>query len=56
VVFEFDGQAPFRFSNAHFEKQSKVEIRSNNPVVMSTIEMMTAFMKLENANRSQENK
>jgi hypothetical protein len=52
VGFEFDGQAPFRFTNVHFENQAKIEIKSKNPVVSATLELMGAFMKLQNANRS----
>ena len=56
VIFEFDGQAPFRFTDAHFENNSKYGLRSNNPVIKSTLEIMTAFIKLETANRPKENK
>jgi hypothetical protein len=55
VVFEFDGQAPFRLTDAQIKNQSKLEIRSNNPVVATTLEMMAAFAKLQNANRPSEN-
>src|SRR5215470_1604184 len=40
VIFEFNGQAPFRFTNVHVENQSKIEIRSKNPVVLATLELM----------------
>jgi hypothetical protein len=54
VGFEFDGQAPFRLTNVHFENQAKIEIKSKNPVVSATLELMGAFMKLQNASRPQE--
>ncbi len=47
VTFRFDGEAPFRFTNDHFEPRSKVEVTSNNPVVKSIIELMSAVLKLE---------
>ncbi len=56
VILEFDGQAPFRFTNDHFETRSKIEIKSNNPVVRATIGLVAALMKLEKANQPKENK
>jgi hypothetical protein len=56
VVFGFDGEAPFRFTNDHFT--GKFSLRSNNPVVKTTMELIGTFIKLENApqNQSRENK
>jgi hypothetical protein len=58
VILKFDGQAPFRFTNDHFENRLKLGITSNNPVIKSTIELVSVFMKLENAaqNQLKENK
>ena len=58
VNLKFDGQAPFRLTNDHFENRSKIQITSNNPVVKSTIELIGAFLKLENPaqNQLKENK
>ena len=56
VTFRFDGEAPFRFANDHF--QGKFALTSNNPVVKATIELVGAFIKIENAaqNQSKDNK
>jgi hypothetical protein len=51
VTFRFDGEAPFRFTNDHF--QGKFGLTSNNPVVKSTMALLGAFVKLENAMQSQ---
>jgi hypothetical protein len=48
VIFKFDGTAPFRFSNDHFQGHSKYSLTSNNPVIKSTIELMGAFINLTN--------
>jgi hypothetical protein len=48
VILKFDGQAPFRFTNDHFENRSKIQITSNNPVISSTIALIGVFLKLEN--------
>jgi hypothetical protein len=58
VVFKFDGQAPFRFTNDHFQSPSKFSISSDNPVVKSTMEIVSLFVKLESAvqNQLKENK
>jgi hypothetical protein len=58
VTFQFDGTAPFRFTNDHFQGHSKYSITSNNPVIKSTIELMGAFIHLTNPpqNPPQENK
>jgi hypothetical protein len=53
VILNFDGQAPFRFTNSHFEKRSKLSITSNNPVVSSTIELVGVFMKPQNPPENQ---
>jgi hypothetical protein len=47
VMFKFDGQAPFRLTNDHFENHSKFGITSDNPAVNSTIQLMTALVGLE---------
>lgn len=56
VVFRFDGDAPFRMTDAHF--QGKFTLESNNPVVRATLGLVGAFIKLENAahNQPTENK
>jgi hypothetical protein len=58
VTLKFDGQAPFRFTNDHFENRSKFQITSNNPVIKSTLELIGVFLKLENPaqNQFKENK
>jgi hypothetical protein len=53
VIFKFDGQAPFRFTNDHFHLPSKFSIGSDNPVAKAAIELVSAFQKVENAARSQ---
>jgi len=56
VTFRFDGEAPFRFTNDHF--QGKFSLTSNNPVVKATMELLGAFIKMENAaqNQTKDNK
>jgi len=56
VTFRFDGEAPFRFTNDHF--QGKFALTSNNPVVKATMELLGAFIKMENAaqNQTKDNK
>jgi hypothetical protein len=56
VTFRFDGEAPFRFTNDHFK--GKFGLTSNNPAVKATMELLGAFIKLENAaqNPSKDNK
>jgi len=58
VTLKFDGQAPFRFTNSHFDNRSKYQITSNNPVISSTIELIGVFLKLQNPaqNQLKENK
>ena len=56
VIFDFEGEAPFRFTDVHFEKQSKVSIRSNNPVVKATLGIITALEGLKNSSQPNENK
>jgi hypothetical protein len=53
VTLKFDGQAPFRFTNDHFEKRSKLQITSNNPVIKSTIELIGVFLQLQNPAQDQ---
>src|SRR5215467_9673898 len=53
VTLKFDGQAPFRFTNSHFENRSKFQITSNNPVITSTIELIGVFLKLQNPAQDQ---
>jgi hypothetical protein len=48
VTFKFDGTAPFRFTNDHFQGHSKYSITSNNPIIKSTMELMGAFIHLTN--------
>ena len=48
VIFKFDGTAPFRFSNDHFQGHSKYSMTSSNPIVTSTIQLMGAFLHLTN--------
>ena len=48
VTLKFDGQAPFRFTNDHFEERSKLQITSNNPIIKSTIQLISGFLRLEN--------
>jgi hypothetical protein len=47
VVLRFDGQAPFRFTNDHFN--GKFSLTSDNPVVKATMALMGSFVKAENA-------
>jgi hypothetical protein len=58
VTLKFDGQAPFRFTNDHFENRSKLQITSSNPVIKSTIELIGVFLQLQNPaqNQLKENK
>ena len=56
VIFKFDGQAPFRFTNGHFQTPLKFGVTSSNPVVKATIEIMSIFVKLESQNQPKENK
>ena len=51
VAFGFDGDAPFRITDSHF--QGKFTLVSNNPVVKATLGLVGAFMKLENASHNQ---
>jgi hypothetical protein len=51
VTFRFDGQAPFRFTNDHF--QGAFRLTSNNPVVKSTMILVGTFIKLENPAQNQ---
>jgi hypothetical protein len=51
VVLKFDGQAPFRLTNVHFH--SKFSIASDNPVIKSTLELTSAFLKAENPAQNQ---
>jgi hypothetical protein len=53
VVLRFDGQAPFRFTNDHFN--GKFSLTTNNPVVKSTMELMASFIKAENAAQGKPN-
>src|SRR5690242_16414022 len=46
VIFSFNGEAPFRFTNDHFT--GKFSLTSNNPVVKTTMELVGTFLKLEN--------
>src|SRR5271154_4823577 len=46
VTFKFDGQAPYRFTNVHFENNSRLGIASDNPVVNATIRLVTALVEL----------
>jgi len=52
VIFKFDGKAPFRFSNDHFQGHSKYSITSSNPIVTSTIQLMGGFINLTNPQQS----
>jgi hypothetical protein len=52
-VLKFDGQAPFRFTNDHFNGQAW--LTSNNPVVKATMELMGSFIKAENAAQGKPN-
>jgi hypothetical protein len=45
VTFKFNGEAPFRLTNYHFEKNSKLGIASDNPAVKSTMQLMTALIE-----------
>ena len=56
VVFKFDGQSPFSFTNDHFEDRSKLSITSNNPIVKATIGLMGAFIRAVKITRPTENK
>ena len=53
VVFKFDGQAPFRFTNDHFAQRSKFTIASDNPIITATIQLVSAFLKAENPTQNQ---
>src|SRR5215469_6364838 len=44
VTLRFEGQAPFRFTNDHFN--GKFSVASNNPVVKSTMELIGTFIKM----------
>jgi|SRR5271166_2184865 len=55
VTLRFDGEAPFRFTNDHFN--GKFSLTSNNPVVKSTMVLVGTFIKMENASQNtRENK
>jgi hypothetical protein len=51
VIFRFDGEAPFRFTNDHF--QGAFRLTSNNTVVKSTMILVGTFIKLENPAQNQ---
>ena len=53
VVLRFDGQAPFRFTNDHFN--GKFSLTSNNPIVKATMGLMGSFIKAENAAQGKPN-
>jgi hypothetical protein len=53
VTLKFDGQAPFRFTNDHF--QGKFGFTSDNPIVKSTMALLGTFIKMENAAQTQPN-
>src|SRR5262245_21730888 len=53
VTFKFDGQAPFRFTNDHFHLPLKIGISSDNPIVKSTMELVSALQKVEAAGHNQ---
>ena len=53
VVLKFNGQAPFRLTNVHFIEPSKFSIASDNPVIKSTLELMSAFFKASNPTQNQ---
>jgi hypothetical protein len=52
-VLRFDGQAPIRFTNDHFN--SKIWLTSNNPVVKATMELIGPFIKAESAAQGKPN-
>jgi hypothetical protein len=47
VTFKFEGQAPFRLTNDHFENHSKFGITSDDPAIKATIQLMIALVGLE---------
>jgi hypothetical protein len=53
VVFKFDGQAPFTFTNDHIVDRTKIAIVSNNPLIKTTLGLMGAFIKLETPAQNQ---
>jgi hypothetical protein len=53
VVFQFDGEAPFRFTNAHFVPGSKVSITSTNPAITAAFSLENEISKLQNPARNQ---
>jgi hypothetical protein len=53
VTLRFEGEAPFRFTNDHF--RDKFSFTSNNPVVKSTIALLSTFIKMENAAQTRPN-
>jgi hypothetical protein len=50
VTFKFEGEAPFRFTNDHFEKGSKFSVTSDSPPVKATLELVTALMRVSQLN------
>ena len=53
VVFQFDGEAPFRFTNAHFVPGSKVIIGSTNPAITAAMGLENEISKLQNPAQNQ---
>jgi hypothetical protein len=47
VVFQFDGQAPFKFTQDHFAPGSKVSIASTNPAIKAVIDLVSEISKLQ---------
>jgi hypothetical protein len=53
VVFQFDGEAPYRFTNAHFVPGSKVAIVSTNPAIRAAFGLENQVLTLQNPDRNQ---
>jgi hypothetical protein len=53
VILKFEGQAPFRFTNAHFVEQSKFSLASDNPAVKAALELMGGFLRTQNPAQNQ---
>jgi len=53
VVFLFDGEAPFRFTNAHFAPSSKVSLASTNPAIRAAFSLEGEISKLQNPAQNQ---
>jgi len=53
VVLQFDGEAPYGFTNAHFVPGSKVAIGSTNPAIRAAFGLASEISKLQNTAQNQ---